>query len=210
MILDLIAIVVWGGLVNLQAVFSSTLLDIINRQTEQFEITETLASANISDLDTFRPWNEPSSWNRLRGDMFESIRLSGPVTGPSRIVLEEVPLASDSSLSLPKGSVAALSAYTTHRDKEIWGENAAIYEPDRFVSEGPPEGEPKFVSWGLKGPHMCPGRWFGQTMVLIMTKTVLQTYKFEPAERLDDDDKYVYSSGNATRVPVGMTVTLRD
>ncbi|KAI0437232.1 heme peroxidase, partial [Xylaria telfairii] len=207
---DLIAIVVWGGLVNLQTVFSSTLLDIINHQTEQSEVLGTLGSAKISNLDTFRPWEKPSPWNRLRGDMFESIRLSGPVTGPSRIALEEVPLASDKSLNLPKGSVAALSAYTTHRDKAIWGDSAAIYDPNRFVTEAPPEGEPKFVSWGLKGPHMCPGRWFGQTMVLIMTKTMLQTYTFEPDERLEDDRKYVYSSGTATRVPVSMKVALRE
>lgn len=43
-----------------------------------------------------------------------------------------------------------------------------------------------------------------------MTKTALEAYKFEPAKRLSDDEKYTYSSGNVLRVPVEMTVTLRS
>ena len=142
--------------------------------------------------------------------MFESIRLSGPVTGPARMVVDTVSIPSQPSFKLPKGSAATLSAYSTHRDETVWGAKAAVYQPERFLTNTPPIGEPEFITWGLAGPHMCPGRWFGQATILLMTKTALEAYKFEPAKRLSDDEKYTYSSGNVLRVPVEMTVTLRS
>lgn len=141
--------------------------------------------------------------------MFESIRLSGPITGPARIVTEDVHLPSQPSLRIPKGAVATLTAYTTHRDTEVWGSDAAVYQPTRFMVKPPPIGEPEFVAWGLKGPHTCPGRWFAQSTIQIMTKTVLETYAFEPKKRLADSQKYVYAAGSVDWVPVGMTVKVK-
>jgi cytochrome P450 len=141
--------------------------------------------------------------------MFESIRLSGPITGPARIVLEDVHLISQPSLRIPKGKVTTLSAYTIHRDTAVWGSDAAAYRPTRFMAKAPPIGEPEFVTWGLEGPHTCPGRWFAQSTIQIMTKTVLETYAFDPKRRLPDSQKYVYTAGNVGRVPVGMTVTVK-
>lgn len=205
---DLIAIVVWGGLVNLQSTFSSTLLDIINDPTGQSSVVPTLTSATPSNLDTFSP-GSASPWSTLRSAMFESIRLSGPITGPARIILEDMHLPSQPSLRIPKGKVATLSAYTIHRDPEVWGSDAAAYRPTRFMTKAPPIGEPEFVTWGLEGPHTCPGRWFAQATIQIMTKTVLERYVFKPERRLADSQKYVYTAGNVGRVPVGMTVTVK-
>ncbi|PNY19822.1 Uncharacterized protein TCAP_07465, partial [Tolypocladium capitatum] len=192
---DLIAIIVWGGLVNLQSTFSSTLLDIINNPAGQSTLLPTLELATPSNLDTFSP-SAPSPWSSLRSAMFESIRLSGPITGPARIVTEDVHLPSQPSFRIPKGKVATLSAYTTHRDTSVWGHDAAEYQPGRFLTSPLPIGEPEFVTWGLKGPHMCPGRWFAQETIQIMTKAVLEAYELEPERRLHDDEKYVYTSGN--------------
>jgi cytochrome P450 len=141
--------------------------------------------------------------------MFESIRLSGPITGPARIVLEDTHLPSQPSFRIPKGKVATLSAYTIHRDTAVWGSDAAAYRPNRFMAKAPPIGEPEFVTWGLEGPHTCPGRWFAQATIQIMTKTVLETYSFHPERRLPDTQKYVYTAGSVGRVPVGMTVTVK-
>lgn len=207
--LDLIAIIVWGGLVNLQATFSSTLLDIINDRLGQSTLLPSLRAATISDLDTFRPWAVESPWNQLRSAMFESIRLCGPITGPARKVLQKVSLPSQPSLKLPLGSVATLSAYSTHRDTAAWGNDAAVYHPDRFTQVEPPIGEPQFITWGLQGPHMCPGRWFAQTAILLMTRVALLEYEFDPERRLTDEEKYTYSAGNVMRVPVRMTVKQR-
>ncbi|KAK4221571.1 heme peroxidase [Podospora fimiseda] len=196
---DLIAIVVWVGLVNLQATVSSTLLDIINDLTGQETISSSLSSATLANLDTFS--HGPSEWSTLRSAMFESLRLCRPIIGPARIVaLDNVHLASQPELSIPKGEVATLSGYFIHRDKEVWGPEAEIYKPRRFKEKLPEIGEPEFVTWGLKGPHMCPGRWFAQETIQIMVKVVLDRYEFDPERRLKDSEKYVYSAGNAKGV----------
>ncbi|KAI1339407.1 heme peroxidase [Xylariaceae sp. FL0016] len=205
---DLIAIVVWGGLVNLQSTFVSTLLDIINDADGQSVILPTMSAASTENLDTFQS-ESASPWSSLRSAMFESIRLCGPCTGPARIINEDVHLLSQPSLRIPKGSVATLSAYATHRDPSFWGEDAAVYRRDRFACMAPPIGEPAFVSWGLKGPHTCPGRWFAQMLIQIMTKTTLEAYEFKPETRLSEEDKYVYTAGNVGRKAVAMTVTTR-
>jgi peroxidase len=204
---DLVTIVVWGGLVNLQANFTSTLLDILNEPGLQNTILTSLKSASSSNLNTFSSSNP--QWKVLRSAMFESIRLSGPITGPARILLSSVPLASDPSLTLPKGKVATLSAYYTHRQASNWGATAASYDSSRFIQQDPPIGEPSFVTWGLKGPHSCPGRWFAQEAICLMVKSVLEGYEFRMERVVKEEEKYVYTAGNVGRTAVGGTVVRR-
>ena len=203
---DLVAIVVWGGLVNLQSTLSSTILDIINQPGLQETILSSLSAAKTINFDTF---NRTPEWSLLRSAMFESIRLCGPITGPARICMENVALRSDSSTVLPKGQAATLSAYYTHRQKYAWGKDADRYDYQRFLKVDPPIGEPNFITWGLKGPHTCPGRWFAQATIQIMVKVLLEEYEFKPDRVLDEDEKYMYSAGNVMRTKVRIAVRKR-
>ncbi len=197
---------VWGGLVNLQSTFSSTILDIINQPGLQESILASLSASTNSSLDAFQPSPE---WSLLRSATFESIRLSGPITGPARICLETVALRSDPNLSLPKGQAATLSSYYTHRQTSAWGPDADRYNHQRFVKGDPPIGEPNFVTWGLKGPHTCPGRWFALQTIQIMVKVMLETYEFKQDRVLSDEEKYTYNAGNVVRTQVGIAVRRR-
>ena len=141
--------------------------------------------------------------------MFESIRLCGPITGPARICVTDISLPSDPSLRLPKNEVATLSAYYTHRQPSAWGPSASTYNAERFAKADPPIGEPNFVTWGLKGPHTCPGRWFAQAMIQIMVKVLLEQYEFEAEKLLGDEEKYFYIAGNVERTKVGIKVSKR-
>ena len=205
---DLVAVVVCVGLLNLQYTFRSTILDIINQPGLQDLVKPSLSQATTSNIEAFEP--KSSEWRLLRSATFESIRLTGPITGPARICLENVPLRSDPDQSLPKGQVATLSAYHTHRQPWAWGNDADRYNHRRFEGTDPPIGEPSFISWGLKGPHLCPGRWFAVQTIQIMVKVLLDQYEFTPDEVLGNDDKYVYSAGNVGRKQVGVTVRKRE
>ncbi|KAH8647317.1 heme peroxidase [Xylariales sp. PMI_506] len=205
---DLVAVVVWGGLVNLQITFGSTLLDIINEEGGQTALLDTLQSTKTSNLEVFKP-DAASPWGPIRSAMFESIRLCGPATGPARKIMQDVRLPSQPSLKLPKNGVATLSAYANHRDPQYWGSDATSYDMRRFAQQAPPIGKPAFVSWGLTGPHTCPGRWFAQACIQIMTKVTLEAYEFVPHVRLTDGQKYIYTPGNVERAPVPMQVRVR-
>lgn len=141
--------------------------------------------------------------------MFESIRLCGPITAPARLCNETIPLASQPELCLPKGQVATLSVFYTHRQPEAWGPTARKYHYQRFLAVDSPIGEPEYISWGLQGPHTCPGRWFGQAAIQLMVKVLLETYEFEQDLLLEDDEKYIYTAGNVSRKEVGVVVKKR-
>ncbi|TAQ91302.1 hypothetical protein B7494_g374 [Chlorociboria aeruginascens] len=200
---DLVVIAVWIGLRNLACSMTSTLLDINNVPGLGTEIYNSLKKATISNLDTFSPStrSKHSPWARLRAAMFESIRLCGTVTGPARIVSAkgEVCLASSSKTKIPEGQIATLSSYWTHRDESIY-ENALDWDPHRFLHKDPAIGSPSYITWGLNGPHTCPGRWFTQEAICILVKCMLDKYEFEQnGQQTEDQEKYRYSAGVVKR-----------
>ena len=91
----------------------------------------------------------------------------------------------------------------------MWGANAARYDARRFVKGDPGIGEPNFVTWGLKGPHTCPGRWFAVQTIMIMVKRMIEGYEFRQSSVMGDEEKYVYSAGNVARKEVGGVVKKR-
>ena len=209
---DLVTISVWIGLRNLQITVLSTLLDIINVPNLASQVTKSLAGATVADLSTFGPdATKKSAWSMLRSSMFESIRLCGPITGPARIVSSRRPvlLASDPSVHLPPNQVATLSPYYSHRQAWAYGADAAAFKADRFVAGDPDVGSTKFITWGLKGPHTCPGRWFAQEAICVMVKALLLKYEFEPERVIADEEKYIYHAGVVTREEAPVVVKKR-
>jgi len=190
----------------MQFTFASTLLDIINQPGLENDMVASLKEATPANLDVF---HVTAPWAKLRSAMFESIRLSGPISGPARLVMQDTTLASDESVHVPKGQVATMSAYYTQRDRDLWGDTAENYVPERFVAGDPPIGTPSYIIWGLQGPHMCPGRWFGQAMIQVMTMNILRSYTFKPEAVLEDGEKYEYGGGMLKRRPVAVAVSPR-
>lgn len=198
-------------------------MDIINDPEARKSLTDGLASLDLCDLSVFKEGHtDPTNpWTPLRAAMFESIRLSGPITGPARLILQDAMLPSSTPAAagnkaassskpqkLPAKQVATLSAYYTHRDPDAY-DKADKWVPGRFQKSNPDIGSPSYISWGLKGPHMCPGRWFAQECILVMTKALLGRYDIVPDKQLNDDEKYVYSAGSVARRDVGVSLTPR-
>jgi len=209
---DLVTLTVWIGLRNLQINVLSTLLDIINAPGLASSITESLAGAKVADLNTFDTHSsQGTAWSKLRASMFESIRLCGPITGPARIISSKHPLAlaSDPSVHLPTKQVATLSSYYTHRQAWAYGPDAASFKAERFAAGGPDIGSTKFITWGLKGPHICPGMWFTQEAICVMVKALLLEYEFSPESVVADEEKYIYHAGVVTRKEAPVVVKRR-
>ncbi|KAK8073414.1 Alpha-dioxygenase 1 [Apiospora phragmitis] len=245
---DLATLIAWAGITNLQTPFAATLLDIINNteDPQQSSLVASLDSAAAASLDTFQLPTTSPRWTALRAAVLESVHLSGPVTGPARLVVgreddnhnfhhhkKGVHLASYPSMRSPKGAVAALSPYATHRDTSQWGSDAAAYKPERWLTHanGSNEngssssnnsssgggkwaqheiGDPAFIAWGLADPHLFPGRWFAQTAICVIVKAALEAYRFElPEGPVDEADKYVYTATGAWRRPVPVDVHVR-
>ena len=226
--IDLVVITVWLGLANLQATLTSLVMDIVNmpmastERAKLFSVSTELSSPDLISA-TFPVSSRPdprNPWTYLRSAMFESIRLCGQIMGPSRKCEEDIILPSSlpadgSSKSfpqtIPKDAAATLSAYYINRSEAFYGPSASTWDPARFQESDPAIGTHKYVSWGLEnGPHHCPGRWFAQACILVMTAALFNRWDIEPDQRLSDGEKYLYGAAGTKRRDVGVTFKRRS
>lgn len=54
----------------------------------------------------------------------------------------------------PSGTVVSCPAYTIHREKEIWGDDAEEYNPERWLKKDRKELEKAFIPFSV-GPRAC-------------------------------------------------------
>jgi cytochrome P450 len=87
-----------------------------------------------------------------------------------RMVREDTLL--DGQYLLKKGNMLHMPAKPIHEDTNIWGHNARVFDPYRFVPAKAGETRTKilpstFLPWGAP-PHLCPARQFVSTEILIV------------------------------------------
>ncbi|OJJ33631.1 hypothetical protein ASPWEDRAFT_741538 [Aspergillus wentii DTO 134E9] len=66
---------------------------------------------------------------------------------------------------VPEGTEIGANPYVVHRNKEVFGEDAFIFNPDRWleIEERTREMDKYILSWGY-GPRICLGKNIAQTM----------------------------------------------
>jgi cytochrome P450 len=103
----------------------------------------------------------------------ESLRMAGVLFGPSRLAMKDIQVG---DYTIPKGTLVTLSAYMTHHDKELWGNDVDTYKPERFISESQPLYA--FLPFGA-GQHACPGRFFAIHEIKTIISLLLQSYDID-------------------------------
>ena len=128
----------------------------------------------------------PDDYPRLRYTemvLAESMRLYPPAWGLGRMSLEEVEIA---GYPLPKGAIAVLSQWVTHRDPRFWPDPER-FDPLRFTDEAK-SARPKFAYFPFgAGSRICIGESFAWMEGVLILATIAQRWKFvrESKEKIE-------------------------
>lgn len=77
----------------------------------------------------------------------------------------------------PQGISLSVPSYTIHHSKEIWGEDADDFRPERW--ENPTERQKNaFIPFSY-GPRACVGRNVAEMELALIVSTTFRRYEFE-------------------------------
>lgn len=138
----------------------------------------------------------------------EVLRLYPTVPATARIAKKTSII---SGHTIPVGTVAIMSMWQNNRDKQLWGEDALSFNPDRWLS-GPNAAHggataPNALLTFLHGPRSCIGQTFAQIEMKVLLAVLVKRFRFELAM----DEKDVDIGGFITLKPMkGMWLRLID
>ena len=124
----------------------------------------------------------------LKATLNEILRIHPVVPENSRFAMCDTTLPlgggpdETSPVFVPKGTLVSYSTYSMHRRKEIWGEDAEVFRPERWLDHVDDQGrEVKGVRPGWAylpfngGPRVCIGQQFALLQASYVTIRLLQS-----------------------------------
>ncbi|KAJ7926789.1 cytochrome P450, partial [Mycena leptocephala] len=140
--------------------------------------------------------DELNSLPYLENVIRETMRAHAPVMFTQRMAMEDdvLPLSkpyvdkegkSHDNLPIPKGQMIHIPILAVNTDKDIWGEDATEFKPERW--ENVPDSASAIPGvWAnlltfFAGPHNCIGFRFSIVEMKALLFTLIRTFEFEPA-----------------------------
>lgn len=114
--------------------------------------------------------------------IFETLRLLPPVPiGVVRVLEHDI--TTKDGLFIPKSTSLTTISYSLHRSKELWGEDAEEFKPERWANEKDflPH---QFVGFGA-GKRYCLGKNYALATTKLLVVALLSKFKFEPSPQTD-------------------------
>ncbi|KAJ7745809.1 cytochrome P450 [Mycena maculata] len=139
---------------------------------------------------------ELNSLTYLESVVREVMRVHSPVKFVDRVATRDdvLPLAkpyidkqgrAHDNIPIRKGQIMYISLPAVNRDKDIWGDDAEEFKPERW--ENIPEAVQQIPGvWAnvlsfLGGPHNCIGYRFSLAEIKVLLFTLIRAFEFEPA-----------------------------
>jgi cytochrome P450 len=159
------------------------------------EEIKTTLNARDKDSQTYDEgikWAEGMKMRYVQACIKEALRFHPPL---GQMLLRNVPKGGTTICNrfIPEGIVVGCNAWTVHRDKSFYGEDADHYRPERWLDSSP-EHIQKMENLTLAfggGPRVCIGK---NIALLEITKTVPELFRrFEI--KLVDPKEFMFASG---------------
>jgi len=135
----------------------ATLLYIITNPHVQATLLEEISNASISSPITDV---ESRKLPYLHAVIKEGLRIFPPVTG---LMLKEVPAGGDTlnGLFIPEKTAIGWSAFGLMRNEKVWGDDAKMFRPERWLEGSPEEIQKKELNLEMVfgyGKYQCLGK----------------------------------------------------
>ncbi|KAI4234438.1 MAG: hypothetical protein L6R40_006757 [Gallowayella cf. fulva] len=177
----------------------------ISREPQVWSRLQKEVQALETPLGEERPiFEELKDMKYLRAVLNESLRLHPVVPANSRQAVTDTTLPvgggedGKSPVFVPKGTLVAYCIYAMHRRRDLFGEDANDFNPDRWLDDGEKKG--LRVGWEYLpfngGPRICIGQQFALTEASYITVRLLQEF-----DRIECRDQEVW------REKIGLTCT---
>ncbi|CAL5071585.1 unnamed protein product [Urochloa decumbens] len=109
--------------------------------------------------------------------LLETLRLYGPVTLIQRKAGSDLELG---GVRVPEGAILTIPIATIHRDKEVWGEDAGEFRPERFENGVTRAAKhPNALLSFSSGPRSCIGQNFAMIEAKAVVAMILQKFSLE-------------------------------
>ncbi|KIJ45086.1 hypothetical protein M422DRAFT_29936 [Sphaerobolus stellatus SS14] len=127
----------------------------------------------------------------------ETLRLHPPVLELTHVAAKDTlvplskPLPNDPfgklDMLIPKGTIINVPVNLVQADPDVWGRDAALFKPERWLSNNNSEKGMRDVLAFSAGPRICPGRHFAMlemkaTIALVLRQFTLRPVPTKPIE----------------------------
>ncbi|KAH8688726.1 cytochrome P450 monooxygenase [Talaromyces proteolyticus] len=135
----------------------------------------------------------------LRAFCNEVLRFWPPVPSTIRESLHDTTVAGH---YIPKGTIFSISPAVTNHDAELWGPDANVFDPERWMREGCANSGGVKNSHGfltfIHGPRSCIGDKFARAELACLVAAIVGRFHFE----LEDQDKVeMFTKGGISAAP---------
>ena len=113
----------------------------------------------------------------------ETLRFAPAVPTLGREALEDFELSSD--LSIKKGTIFCVDVMGLHRRKSLWGEDADLFNPDRFLPENFSGKEHFFMPFSV-GKRNCLGYKYASVSFKLVLLKLLRNFEYTTSLKLKE------------------------
>ncbi|GJN33219.1 hypothetical protein PR202_gb21792 [Eleusine coracana subsp. coracana] len=109
--------------------------------------------------------------------LLETLRLYAPVSAINRKASADLEVG---GVKVPEGTILTIPIATIHRDKEVWGEDAGEFRPERFENGvARAARHPNALLSFSSGPRSCIGQSFAMVEAKAVVAMMLQRFSME-------------------------------
>ncbi|KAF3171428.1 hypothetical protein TWF225_010599 [Orbilia oligospora] len=169
--------------ITLRAIFYHLLR---NPVTMDRLVREIDAAAQVGQISPMVTWPESQTLEYLDAVIKEGLRIHAAIGLPlERVNNKPITLY---GYEFPAGTTIGVNAWAMHRDTTVFGEDADIWRPERWIHAG--EEQKKLMNRGLfsfgGGTRQCIGRNISLLEMYKLIPTLLLNFDFELADPAED------------------------